>query len=666
MTGAVPARPALRRALLPLVCLLVVGLAVWWAQRLTHDAAHWPGLALVQAQALALPRGHALPEQPPAADDPRWAPVSLPDNWKQTRPDGAAAVWYRIALQPQGLASPAVLIPRLATQGQVFLNGTRLWDGRGTRPDLTRTWNEPLLLLLPAALLHEQGNELQVQVAGPPRYRAGLSQVQLGSWAELQPAARLRTRWQHDGALVSAALSTLAGLLTLLAWARSRASRGNRPLLFFAGATLFWGLRNSNLFLDELPIAIDTWGALVHLGHTGFNTLFGLFVLRFTRQHWPRFELLLWLYGAANVLLLGAGMIVSVEQALRFTALPAVALHVLLLALLLRHGWREATLEAALIAATALTFFVLSLRDTALLANQLPYEAYYLSHYTGLLMLVAMTWGLVSRLGLALQQSTELAATLEKRVDERTRQLQEANEAKSRFLAAASHDLRQPVVTLGLVSGLLRDSLQPGPTATAVPPDPAAPGALRLAGQLHDAAVSLDRLVHGLLDVSRLDLGAAVLRQPVALDALFQVELGLEGEAARARGIGLRVHPGAPVVHSDPVLLAQILRNLVSNALRATVRGGVLLAARRRADGSVWLQVWDSGRGIAPEEQQRIFEEFVRLGPDAQGPGLGLGLGLAIVRRAAAALGASLQLTSVPGRGSRFTLVIPPPGRAGG
>lgn len=137
-------------------------------------------------------------------------------------------------------------------------------------------------------------------------------------------------------------------------------------------------------------MSLDAWTLLVHAGHVWFNTLFALFVLRFTGVRCPRFEQAVWAYAIVNSLLMWGGALRSIETVLRWMTLPALAGYLVLIALLLRKGWRERSTESALIAATTLTFLALSLRDGMLLDSRLPYEAYYLSHYTGVLMLVAI------------------------------------------------------------------------------------------------------------------------------------------------------------------------------------------------------------------------------------------------------------------------------------
>ncbi|THD51551.1 hybrid sensor histidine kinase/response regulator [Phenylobacterium sp.] len=223
---------------------------------------------------------------------------------------------------------------------------------------------------------------------------------------------------------------------------------------------------------------------------------------------------------------------------------------------------------------------------------------------------------------------------------------EQANLAKSRFLASASHDLRQPVHALAMFVGALRSHDLPTRSAELV--------------EHMDASISgLDGLFASLLDVSRLDAGVIESR-PAVLELqplLARICRDLQAEAL-AKDIELRVAPTTASVRSDPVLLERILRNLIGNAVRYTDRGGVLVGARRRGS-EVSVEVWDTGCGIAEEQQQVIFEDFYQVADPERTGGAGLGLGLAIVRRLTGILGHSLTLRSVLGRGSVFRLKAP-------
>jgi len=215
---------------------------------------------------------------------------------------------------------------------------------------------------------------------------------------------------------------------------------------------------------------------------------------------------------------------------------------------------------------------------------------------------------------------------------------------RSRFLAAASHDLRQPLHALAMHASLLRERIG------AHPAEP-------LVERIERAAASLSEMFSALLDLSRLDAGAVEPRPAaVALDPLVEDLCAEAAAAALAKGLKLSSAPSGLAVRSDPVLLGRILRNLVGNAIRYTAHGEVRMAAQ--ADGArVAIEVADTGPGIPAERHDEIFREFVRLDPD--GPEPGLGLGLSIVDRLARTLGHELQIDSAPGRGTTFRLLAP-------
>jgi signal transduction histidine kinase/CheY-like chemotaxis protein len=241
-------------------------------------------------------------------------------------------------------------------------------------------------------------------------------------------------------------------------------------------------------------------------------------------------------------------------------------------------------------------------------------------------------------------------ATLERKVEQRTQALSDANRAKSRFLAAASHDLRQPLHALNLLVAQLRAE-----------PTPAERDRLTL--RVESAVASINGLFDGLLDISKLDAGvvaANVAAFPLQ-EVLDKVEVTF-AEDARARGLHLHVRPHAAWVQSDPVLLERMLDNLVANALRYTRRGGVLVGCRLRGSpGSqqVRVEIWDTGIGIAPDKHQDIFAEFYQVAPAGTLRGEGLGLGLSIVSRLGQLLGHPVNVASRQGRGSCFGVTLP-------
>ena len=224
-----------------------------------------------------------------------------------------------------------------------------------------------------------------------------------------------------------------------------------------------------------------------------------------------------------------------------------------------------------------------------------------------------------------------------------------ANRAKTRFFAAASHDLRQPLHAMGLFAEALRQRA-------------ADPEVTALVGSINESVDALEGLFSELLDITRIDAGGVDVN-PVHFEfgeLLRKLRLHFEPTAFE-KGLALRLRGGKRVIYADPLLVERILRNLVANAIRYTEDGSVLVTCRPRGD-RMRVQVWDSGAGIAPDQQARIFEEFYQVqGGAARAPHerKGLGLGLATVQRLARLMDAPLALRSVPGRGSVFELDLP-------
>jgi signal transduction histidine kinase len=244
------------------------------------------------------------------------------------------------------------------------------------------------------------------------------------------------------------------------------------------------------------------------------------------------------------------------------------------------------------------------------------------------------------------QRLRESYAGLEQKVAERTEALVAANRAKSRFLAAASHDLRQPMHALGLFVAQLNQRVTD-------------PETRHLAGRVEAAVTALQGLLDALLDVSRLDAGVVTptLADVPVNPVLERIENAFAPDATD-RGLRFRIVRSRLGVRSDPVLLERILLNLVANALRYTTQGGILVGCRRRGE-RVRIEVWDTGIGIAPEHQQAIFQEFYQIANPERDRSKGMGLGLSIAARLARLLGGRIEVRSVPGRGSVFAVEMP-------
>jgi signal transduction histidine kinase/CheY-like chemotaxis protein len=243
-------------------------------------------------------------------------------------------------------------------------------------------------------------------------------------------------------------------------------------------------------------------------------------------------------------------------------------------------------------------------------------------------------------------EQTEDVMFLNMEIRDKSRQVAEASEHKSRFLAAASHDLRQPMHALGLFVAQLRRHM-------------ASAEGRRLVDRIDDAVTGMNELFNALLDITKLDAGVltpTIAEFPIA--ELLRRIVGTFAPVAQEKGLSLRLVSSSAWARSDPVLLERIVLNLVSNAARYTNVGGIVVGCRHRG-AKLRIEVADSGPGIPEDQRRKIFSEFYRLADTAKADQVGLGLGLAIVERLCTLLDHPIELASTPGKGSRFSVTVP-------
>jgi len=273
------------------------------------------------------------------------------------------------------------------------------------------------------------------------------------------------------------------------------------------------------------------------------------------------------------------------------------------------------------------------------------------AHHAWMVLLLVVFWQVLRQAGLRLhlthRHNFELQYRNNQLIESLTRQTQaalDAVEIKNRFLASAAHDIRQPVHALGLYADWLGSE----------------PELVHdIAPKIVESTKAVNALFDSLFDLVRLDSGKIKLNiEELRLDKLLH-DLELQYRPlAESKGLQFRVHAVPGTVTSDPILLQRIVGNLISNAVKYTQRGGVLVAARMTPRGPR-IEIWDTGVGIAPEHQREIFREFFKV-PSHAGTEEGFGLGLYIVARLSNILGHPLQFASRPGRGTVFRLLVHP------
>lgn len=581
-----------------------------------------------------------------SSDTERWTPIKLPDTWALRGIPSGGRGEYRLLLSldsapdiPWGLE-----LDRISPTHQIYLNTTLI----DTRPPENRMVPAPGLIRLPPHLLHAGDNELRLVL----RYShlGGLSTVQAGPIHLLERSYAHALWWEHELTQhLNLVAAVLAVLLLTVAWRQPREQAiglfGALELISSVRNYVFYGnlLAWPNEWIEKFLFTAIIWMGVLLLAYA-YCLRFGRSLLR------PGlFWVLLCCIPVLVVCLPSAWL--PTARVLTYAVLAVMNLRAIQHVVAAARSARDFTHWA--LCACLLAIFAAALHDFAFqLLGWLP-----ITHSIALtrvlpLALFSYSGLLLVRLFDAMAQVDQLNRTLETRVALRTRDLDAANAAKTRFIANASHDLRQPLVSVGLLLGLLRQEMAKTASSAAVQD---------LFARLGRAVSAMEDLLKHLLDFSRLDGTGRTPPKPraVKLQEVFEAVQAHESSHAQTKGLHLRMRPTPHTILSDPVLLEQILRNLVNNAIRYTESGGVLVAVRtRQSSGQVQLCVWDTGSGIAADAQEAIFEPFVQLHNPGRVATEGLGLGLAIVRHAALQLGHALKLVSRPGRGSCFRLTL--------
>jgi signal transduction histidine kinase/CheY-like chemotaxis protein len=573
-----------------------------------------------------------------------WQPVSLPDTWSLRGIGPRQIGHYRLSVRLPAVPEVmwALHFDRLDVLHEVRLNGALIHGTLGLHEVVRRP--VPTMITVPPMAWRAGVNEIEILVNGG--VGSGLSSMLAG------PEARLSARflWSHHQTTTLAQIlnSASAGisLFMLMIWWRRR---HEVALGCFALLSLLAALRNHAYFMVGTQVSASHANALYFLAQVVTVVLLGFFAMAYAQHHPRPLRRALQVTAAAAPALAIAGSLSGQMHALRTWLYPWLAvLGLCSLGLILRSARdRRSALDWALVV-TLGAVVLAGVHDYLFQQGHTSVMDSFWMPYVVPLFTGVFSIALLDRVVKALRDAEGLNAVLEQRVTERTQALVQANQAKTRFLAAASHDLRQPMVSIGLLVGLLRDQAH-------------APAVNRIVARLQEATLGMEDLFKRLLDLSRLESGTVRSQQaPVALQGLFDAIDTHQREPASQKGLRLRLRPSTAIVDSDPLLLEQILRNLVANAVRYTRHGGVLVAARPDGPGHVRVAVWDTGPGIAAQQQALIFEEFVQINPTersaADAPGLGLGLSIA--KRCAELLGTPIQLRSRLGRGSCFSVRV--------
>ncbi len=596
--------------------------------------------------------------------DGRREEVRLPD-WVSL-PDGAtgpARATYRMSVDlPPQTGRVALCVPGLRAHARIAFNG-HVVDDRIDRPNdpLPRSLASIRLIEIPREFVRPGANVIEIEAAG--RTSFSISTLRIG------PVRALGMRFDRlvfasviGPAIVAVVVASL-GLCVLLLWARS----GDPLYGYFAVGTLAWAVHDGWSVLSVPLMSVENrivwWTSL----YSFFIALLVIFCVRFAGWRWPRFEKTLWILSLAAPAVLYAAQSLGFEAMQQWWLLLWIGIVGVGLVAVGRYAWQHRRTSGALLFATGAVSMAFATRDWLLRYDESTNNPVYLVPYAGLLFVVLIVWMLIDRFVVTSRELASVNRALEERVAasgvqlvralEQMRhskeQAESANRAKSSFLAAASHDLRQPIHALGLYVAALADEHPAGSESEVV-------------DRMKTSLATIGSMFDALLDVSRMDAGAIVKHpRPFAIAPLLHQLAAACASRAADKGLrfSVRIASALPGLHaiSDPLLVERIVFNLLDNAIKYTRTGGVLLSCRLRggASGHWRIEVWDTGPGIGPGDRERVFEEFYQVGNPERDRREGLGLGLSIVHRLTELLGHPVRLDTTVGRGSRFGIDVP-------
>ncbi|MCH8542259.1 MAG: hybrid sensor histidine kinase/response regulator [Alcanivorax sp.] len=576
-----------------------------------------------------------------------WQAVTLRDIAGSFPPEGASYAWYRFEFDIQTPRSVvyALRMDRLGRISAIYLNGALVYDqGNHARYFHVRHFVSRFVEIAPS-LVEAGRNELVIEQIFEPGTQPGMAGLVFGPAADVRPGYN---QYRFLTAGIRSALNVAAlvfGLLMLQIWL---ARRSEKAIGVFGLLCVLSSVRTELYFSEYAWIALPFFDWFFFSVNAVTPLLLALFSMLFSGQQRAAYLAIVILVALFLPAVAAISLLTGHMDLVRLVGYPIIiATSVPAIWLMLDEANRRGSYTLWALGISLGFTVIAAIHDYLLSRGMMPVRDVYWLGYA--LPMVFLSYGahLIGHLVRATNQVEELNLSLEKRVQDRTRKLEAANTAKTRFLASASHDLRQPIHTVSLLVGLLRDKASE-------------PALLILVDRISRAVAAMEDLLKGLLDISRLDAGAVEPEfHAVRIESIFQsLRAHLEPEA-ESRGLTLRIRPSPAIVSTDPVIFERVLRNLVANALKYTREGGVVVGVRRAGKGMLRVVVCDTGIGIPADKQEEIFQEFYQIDNIQRDRNKGLGLGLSIVQRSVDLLNHRMTLSSLSGRGSCFSITLP-------
>lgn len=560
----------------------------------------------------------------------KWHAQTLPDNWQLSRPGESGTAWYRIefVLTEAQLSLSALYVPRLSMAGAAFVNGEPVGGVAVDKAAATRQWYRPQLYTVPAKLLRSGMNVVHIRLSTMLHPKSGLSEIYFGPVDAVTTLWEQRYFWQVTSVQITSALTLGLSTLALLAWCLRR---WNTAYGYFGASALLWAVRDTHLLFTEIPVSPALWEVGVATSIIWVLALIFMFVLRFAGQRLPVAERLLGLFAVMAPLILW----LSGESHLRMAI--AGCNSVLLLTgayviwLLIDVARRERSIDAWLLLAASLAVYGLGAHDWFTQRDVLGFSQPYNLHFGGPVLFTAVAWNMFKRFTKVQAEADEMTRSLERRVLQKNRELEQSFErmrvAESARLLVLERERIMRDMHDGVGSQLM--------------------AAHQLARQGKLQADELTTVLGECLDDLRLVIDSLEPTDGDLLNVIGNLRYRLSDRFLR-QGIELNweiedLPPFGRLAPCDILQILRIVQEAFANVLKHARASGVWFSASISADHSqVHLSVRDNGRGISVASVS---------------PSTG-GRGLANMQHRAAAVGGALTVAS-EGHGTVVSLVLP-------
>ncbi|WP_326537895.1 sensor histidine kinase [Pseudorhodoferax sp.] len=569
----------------------------------------WPAAApAAPVQTLGEARFVLRDDATPPPDSAAWVPAPLPDNWSATRREAQGIGWYRLAFtRPSGAQDGVgILVRRLSMNGELFVNGVRVLSGGQMHEPVTRNWNHPFFVEVPAALLHAGPNRLDVRIHAPRNANGGLGTVQVGDAQALRARHAFLYALHVKGALVSFAVALVAAFIGIVCWWRM-----GREALYglFGLAMLAWAVRYANYFVQDVPLPALAYDVVVYSAQGWFFIFFTPFLLRLTQLHWPRIERALLLMGVLGTVGICAAFLGWVPLAWVIAIWMAIWLpgSAMLLLVSTRHALRARSVPATLAALVAWLYVPLTVRELLITSNVVPFDASYTAHYVGIPLVLLITWMLVDRVVAAAGAAAQAELARERAAaDERRRITQDMHDGLGLQLSAALRMAERGSVDASTFASQLRacaDELRLIVDASDAGTGEFLPLLANLRYRLQPKLAAIGIQLHWRMDSFPDDL---VLPPGAALQILRVVQEAINNAVKHAGARNIHVEAAAATRPGPPDLLvrddgtgfapdtATVGRGLAGMRQRAATAGGRLQLHSASAGTTVRIELPDT------------------------------------------------------------------------